>query len=291
MNLSTTMCFLSAASILWGSSPALLKIIVPSLGPSWTAESRLILAAVLATLFLALQGKRLALRQYWYIYAVGGLLNVGLPYWLNSYAVQSISASTLASFNALSPLFASALAQSRDGKFSVRVTCGLLLGTAGVYLITTSIGSVGAGNWLGVTAALFAAASIALGAVYTGKFVGEVGLEQAVSGNLVMASLLMVPSLMVSKIPDALPLDVAAALVALASLSTVVPFLLYFQLIAKRGPQVAVLVNYLIPIFGVLWSSLLLRENFETQQGLGLGTILLGVLMLVAPQKPPSAVQ
>lgn len=291
MNLSTTLCFLLAASMLWGSSPALLKIVVPALGPSWTVEARLLLAAVLATLLLALRGKRLALRRNWRIYAVGGLLNVGLPYWLSSYAVLSMSAATLASFNALSPLIASALSQSRDGRFSVRVVGGLLLGTAGVGLITTSIGSVVPGDWYGVAAALFAAGSIALGAVYTGKFVGEVGLDQAVSGNLVMACLLMAPSLLVGEIPDALTVDGTAALVVLASLSTVVPYLLYFQLIARRGAQVAVLVNYLIPIFGVLWSALLLRENFVAQQGLGLGTILLGVLLLVAPQKPQSALK
>jgi drug/metabolite transporter (DMT)-like permease len=51
--------------------------------------------------------------------------------------------------------------------------------------------------------------------------------------------------------------------------------LLYFKLIANIGPARALSVTFLIPLFGVLWGYLFLREPLTINMLLG-GSLILG---------------
>lgn len=273
--------------MLWGTAPALLKLVVSDLGPSWTAELRLLIAGALAGTVIAFGGRHLNLAQHWRVYAVGGMLNIGLPYWMNAYAVLSMSASSLACFSALSALMVRSLTAANDRRFTLRTTLGLLLGSVGVALLAGFTATGMSGDWKGICAALTAAGSIAMGAVYTRRHTEAIPMDTAVAGNLIMASVFMLPSLAISDLPVRVSLETALALLLVASISTVVPFFLYFRLIATRGPQVAVLVNYLIPLFGIVWGAIVLGESLRAAQAVGLGAILLGVVLLVTPGRTP----
>jgi drug/metabolite transporter (DMT)-like permease len=51
-------------------------------------------------------------------------------------------------------------------------------------------------------------------------------------------------------------------------------YVMYFRLIASLGPTAAVSVTFLVPVFGVLWGTLLLDEEIT-------GTILLGAAIIL----------
>jgi drug/metabolite transporter (DMT)-like permease len=84
-----------------------------------------------------------------------------------------------------------------------------------------------------------------------------------------------------SPIPSTISVTAVWALLAVSSLATVLPFYLFFYVIEARGAQVAVLVNYLIPLFGVLWGALLLKEQPTLTHACGLAIIFVGVWLLV----------
>lgn len=277
-----TIALLVAASVLWGSAPALLKLIAPELGPSWTAELRLILAASIATIAVLVRGRRLELRRLWKAYAIGGLLNIALPYWLNAYAVQSLSASTLSCFIGLSPLIAACIAAVSNRRMSAVTALGLFLGLFGVATVAgaASLASV-PGKGLAICAALAASTCTAAGAIYLQRHLKDRAVDTVLAGNLILGSVCMLPSLAVVPIPSSISMTAIWALLAVSSVATVLPFYLFFYVIDTRGAQVAVLVNYLIPLFGVLWGALLLKEQLTVTQAVGLSIIFAGVWLLV----------
>ena len=80
-------------------------------------------------------------------------------------------------------------------------------------------------------------------------------------------------------------------MLALALLSTVVAYLIYFRLIAEVGPTRAIAVTLLVPVSGVLLGTIFLGEDANANLLLGLGLILIGVSLvtgMVAGPKPAS---
>src|SRR6185503_7821724 len=57
-------------------------------------------------------------------------------------------------------------------------------------------------------------------------------------------------------------------------------YILYFRLIASLGPARAISVTFLIPVFGVLWGRLFLREPVTPRILLGMAIILTGTASL-----------
>jgi len=70
-----------------------------------------------------------------------------------------------------------------------------------------------------------------------------------------------------------------ANVLALAIASTAIAYLLYFRLIADVGPARALMVTFLIPLFGVLWGTLFLGEAV-TPNMLDGGVLILAGLAL-----------
>ena len=61
--------------------------------------------------------------------------------------------------------------------------------------------------------------------------------------------------------------------------STAIAYLIYFRLIADVGPQRALTVTFLIPLFGVLWGALFLREPLTASMLAG-GALIVGGVWL-----------
>ena len=67
------------------------------------------------------------------------------------------------------------------------------------------------------------------------------------------------------------------AVFGLAVLCTAVAYVLYFSLIRSVGPVKTVSVTFLVPVFGVIWGALFLREAITLNVVLGLTVILISV--------------
>jgi drug/metabolite transporter (DMT)-like permease len=152
---------------------------------------------------------------------------------------------------------------------------GILLGIIGVVVLV---------GWsslpltplvlLSVGASLLAACSYGVGGVYTKiAFQKEPPLALAI-GQQLAAGVILLPFALTS-IPAQLPsLQVTLATLALALLSTSVAYLIYFHLMATVGPTSTLSVTFLVPVFGLLWGALFLKEQLTIGWLVGLGIIL-----------------
>ena len=75
-------------------------------------------------------------------------------------------------------------------------------------------------------------------------------------------------------------------MLALALLSTSIAYLLYFRLIANVGPTKTLSVTFLVPVFGVLWSALFLRETVAPGTLLGLAIIMASIVLSTGLRLP-----
>lgn len=90
--------------------------------------------------------------------------------------------------------------------------------------------------------------------------------------------------------PDMLARLQAAPLLAwgnvalLGLLRTALAYVLYFRLIADEGPQKALTVTFIVPVFAVLWGWVLLDESLTVAHAMGGGLIALSLWLVLRPK-------
>ena len=118
-----------------------------------------------------------------------------------------------------------------------------------------------------------------------------VDMRAAVFISQLGALLVLLPALIVSLVlqPQALSQMQAApppawGNVALLGLfSTALAYVLYFRLIADEGPQKALTVTFIVPVFAVLWGWLLMGEPLSLGHVAGGGLIALSLWLVLHP--------
>ena len=78
-------------------------------------------------------------------------------------------------------------------------------------------------------------------------------------------------------------------MVAFAILCSAIPYLLYYRLIADLGPTRALTVTFLMPVFGMIWGTILLHELITWPMIAGTAIILLGSGMVLKEAQVSSA--
>src|SRR5690349_2283036 len=129
-----------------------------------------------------------------------------------------------------------------------------------VILVGLQPGSTSRDVLVAVAACLVAAICYTLAGVYTKRALSDVPSRAIACASLVFAALALMPLLPFTTIPGPLTGVVVANVLALAIGSTAIAYLIYFKLIADIGPQRALTVTFLVPLFGVLWAALFLGE-------------------------------
>ncbi|TMG98588.1 MAG: DMT family transporter [Betaproteobacteria bacterium] len=271
---------LVALAALWGGSFAFIRVAAPVVGPLWLAESRVALAFVVLIMLALSRGRIPALRERWRDFLVIGIVNSALPFALFCFAGQYIAASTAAILNATSPFFgALAAALWLKDPLPLSKLAGMALGLAGVAGVVLLVGwrpePITAYALAAVFACLAAAMSYGIASVYAKvRMAGVPSFSTALYSQLA-AAIVLAPALPFAPMNVQITSIVAANIFALAVGSTAIAYLLYFRLIANIGPARALSVTFLIPLFGVLWGYLFLREPLSINMLLG-GSLILG---------------
>jgi drug/metabolite transporter (DMT)-like permease len=263
---------LVSLAAIWGASFLFMRIAAPALGPAATADLRMLIAGAALSAYFAYTGFDPQWRRWAGQYFLVGAFNSAAPFLLYSYAALELSAGAMAVINATSPLFAAALSvvMLRE-RLAARRAAGLVLGIAGVALIAKPSG----GNALALGAALGAAFSYALSAVYLRRSGRAIPARGMAVGTQLAGAVLLSPLMLAFPPTGATTPLVWANVLALGLLSSALAYLLYFRLIADLGATQALSVTYLIPIFGVLWGALFLGEQLSL-------AIFAGALLVIA---------
>lgn len=268
---------------LWGGSFLFMRLAAPVIGPVWLIELRVLLAGLallplLCQMLLAQRSAWSEVRKKLGALFVVGCLNSALPFLLLAFASVSLPAGYTSILNATTPLFGMVVAAIWwQEKLTVPRLFGLMLGFAGVVVLIglqrfAMTPLVVAAMLAGLGAAVF----YAIAAPYAKQQLSGTSPIIIATVSQLSAAVAIMPLLPFTA-PSAIPeLNIVLAIIALALFSTSLAYLLYFRLIQNVGSTKALTVTYLVPVFAMIWGSLVLGEAITIPMILGCGLILIG---------------
>ena len=265
---------------IWGASFIFMRVAAPEFGIYALVELRTVIAAIVLLPFMWLTKEFAVIRRHWLIILLFGAVNTAIPFVLFNYSSLHLEAGVIAILNATAPMFGIAIASLwLQEKASTRALVGLLLGFIGVVIISyPRLGSVEA-TLLPVITALLAAACYGVGANMLKRFMQGIKPLSIAFASQVASAVLLLP-LALLHWPAANPSSLAwLNAIALAVGGTGIAYLLYFYLISHIGPSRAMIVGYLVPLFGLLWGVVFLAE-VPTQEALWGGSLILAGVSL-----------
>ncbi len=281
---------LIALGAIWGSSFLFMKIAVPAFGPAMMMGGRIGIAAGVLTVFAWCFRKSLPRGAQWKPAIITGIFYAAIPLVLWGYAAQSLSVSLLSIINATAPLFAAAISLLwQREKTSAHGLAGLALGFAGVTVLVGGE-EFRAGEMPVLAIAAAFAASILYGAISNYNQTAKIADPYSnVLGALWVATLMMLPLMVMFPLREAPGAAAWASVAALGVLCTALAYVVYFRLIEQIGAAPTLTVTYLIPLFGVLWGVLFLDERIGLHHVSGAAMILVGIALVAKSRRAPAA--
>ncbi|MGU3628267.1 DMT family transporter [Comamonas sp. C24C] len=288
---------LMTLAALWGGSFLFMRVAVPHLGAVPTAVGRGLFSALGLGAALFAMGYRPRIGRYLWPLLGLGVINSGIPFLMYALAAQVLPSGYSAIFNATTPLVATVVGAL---VFAEAITparvAAVLLGIGGVAVLAQAGPLDLSAAVLGGMAACFVATvCYAFSSYLTLRLAGanaSVDTRAAVFISQLGALMVLTPALLIDMAlePGMLARLQAAPLLAwgnvalLGLLSTALAYVLYFRLIADEGPQKALTVTFIVPVFAVLWGWALLDESLTVAHAMGGGLIALSLWLVLRPK-------
>jgi drug/metabolite transporter (DMT)-like permease len=204
---------------------------------------------------------------------------MAVPFLLISWGETHIDSGVAAVANSSVPIFVALLAlrfAASERSSGLRVV-GLLVGLAGVGVVT---GVHPNGGWwaiVGALAVVLASLCYAISSLYIQRSLVVGGLELA-TASVLCGAVAMLPFAL-TDLPDSVGWKPLASVVVLGVVGTGLAQLLVNRLIGEHGPAKSMLVNYLLPGFALLYGATILGEPLTVAKVGGLALILVGVTL------------
>jgi drug/metabolite transporter (DMT)-like permease len=276
---------LALLAAMWGPSFLFIKVAVADIPPLTLVLGRVGIAAAL--LYLLLLWRRESLPRRWITWkhiAVMALIHNTIPFVLFSWGEQYIDSALAAILNGTTPIFTILLAHyfTVDDHLTPTKVGGTLLGLVGLaFLIGPALlDGVQVTTW-GLLALTAASIFYAVAIIYSRNHLRGLPPLVAPTGQLLLATLYILPVALLVDRPFSLPqpsLAAAASLLALAVLGTAVAFVVYYRLVETADPSTVSMVTYIIPVIGVVLGVLILNERLLWSTYAGFAFILVGVM-------------
>ena len=279
---------LLSLSVLWGGSFFFVGVIVEALPPLSIVVLRVGMAAAVLHLLLLFQGEPICGgRQVWGAFIVMGLLNNVVPFSLIVWGQTHIASGLASILNATTPIFTVLVAHvlTQDERLSPARIIGVLTGFCGVAVMMGPKLFNGLDTTLWAQGAILGAAlSYAFAGVYGRRFkaMGVKPLHTA-TGQVTASALMLLPLALWVDRPWTLEmpgLDIWAALIGLAVLSTALAYVLYFRILATAGATNVLLVTLLVPVSAILLGVVVLGETLELTSLIGMALIAIGLAVI-----------
>ncbi len=275
-------------SLLWGGSFFFIGVAVKELPPLTIVMARVSLAAVLLWLTAPLTGLSPArIRANAPALAVLGFANNALPFTLIVWGQTHLASGLASILNATTPVITVIAAHflTANERLNAHKLAGALCGFLGVaWMIGPDLARGLADNVAAELAALGAALSYALASIFARRFRG-LGLApiDVAGGQVAASSLMLVPLAFAVDRPwelSAPSLAATGAVIAIASLSTALAYIVYFRILAGAGATNVVLVTLLAPATSILLGAGILGERLAARHFAGLALIAVGLAFI-----------
>lgn len=278
----TDYALLLGLSVLFGTSFTLTSIGVRDIPPLTLAAGRLFLAFLLLYPLMRLNRQRMpAPGGVWWIILASALFGNALPFGLISWGQESVQAGLTAVFMAVMPLVTLLLAHwlTDDEKLDRWKLIGVLLGMLGVVVLIgrSALDALG-DDLIRQSAILLGAICYAINAIITRQLTG-LPRWSVMSALMLMGSVLLLPVSLLVDMPWQLrpAASSMAALVTLAIGPTAIATVLILIIISRQGASFLSQINFLVPVFGMLFGVTLLNEQLPTNAYVALVIILAGI--------------
>lgn len=271
---------------LWGPSFVFIKVAVETIPPLTMVLGRVAIAAVLLYVILRWQHGRLPRSlDTWKHLSFVALVHNAIPFFLFAWGEQYVDSALASILNGTIPLFTIVLAHflTQDDRLTGAKVWGVLIGFGGMVILVLPAFQAGvAATMWGVLALVLASFLYGVAIVYARNHLRGLPPLVAPTGQMIMASLFLLPLVVVIEKPwtaVAPSMPSLLATIALGVFGTALAFVVYYRLLERAGASYVSMVAYLIPIFGVALGVLLLDEPLTRQMVIGCSLILLGVMI------------
>jgi drug/metabolite transporter (DMT)-like permease len=255
-------------AFIWGWSFLFIKVSVEGMSPPTVACARVGLGAAVLLIVQRARGRTLPTdRTMWRHFTIAAVFGNVVPFTLLAWGEERITSALTAVLNASTPLFtAIAAAVYLRDRLKPGQIVGLLLGFVGVSVAAGFGGhDLGNSSVLGSLAAVVAGASYGVAFAYMRRHLIGVEPTVAAAGQLVMATVLLLPFAIGTSATTGVHLTVrrVLAIAALGVFGTGVAYILNYRVIADLGATKASMVTYVIPVVAVAVGVVVLGEQFE----------------------------
>jgi drug/metabolite transporter (DMT)-like permease len=274
---------------IWGASFLFMRMGAPEFGPVALIALRVGIAALVLLPVLRSAAARQHLRNKAWPLLVVGIVNSALPFCLFAYSTLYVNAGFDSILNATTPLWAALVAllwlKTPMAKLQV---LGMLIGLAGVVILVWD--KIGAGLpsvWLAIGAALAATLLYGFAVNYSKQRLAGVPPFVVAFGSQSFATVVLLPFALFYWPSGPISTSAWYAVLGLGVVCTGFAYILYFRLIENVGSAYAASVTFLIPIFGVIWGAVFLREEVSPTMMMGCLVVLLGTALATGKVKLP----
>ena len=278
-----------ALGAIWGASFMSVHVALQDMGPFQVVSGRVVLAASVLVALTYLLGQRLPSlvtpqgRRLW-LYALGtGMLSNALPFALISWSQLHITSGFAGVSMALVPLFTLVLAHFMlpGERLTPMRTLGFALGLTGVLALigTDSLRPEGGSmEFIARAVCILSTLSYALGSIITRRC-PQVDAVAFAASSLTCAALIIVPVMLVT---DGLPTQIPQvtsllAILYLGLLPTGAAMVVVVYVVRSAGPTFLTQTNYHVPVWSVIFGTMILAEPLPAQFIVALGLILSGL--------------
>jgi drug/metabolite transporter (DMT)-like permease len=269
--------------LLWGTSFMFTAVSLESFSPVAIVSLRVLIAAIILTLFMYAKGWRLPVDPLaWAVFLLLGIMGNLLPFFLISTGQKDISSGITGLLMAFMPLATMILAHyfvlgESLNRFKV---FGFVLGITGVVIVLWP-SLVGAhSNLLSGLLILLATFSYAINAILVRRLPSYNPVVTA-AGVMIISSIVIVPLWLWQDLPwqQNYSLKATLSMLWLGVGPTAFGTILLFAVIATAGPTFLSYINYMIPIVAYFTGVLLLGEAIEWQSLAAMLLIILGIAL------------
>ncbi len=251
---------------IWGSSFFNIKIAAQSFEPYTLALIRVFFSALFLLVFSFFYKIRInAFSNDWKIYALVGLCNIAIPFSLIAVGINKVESYLASILMSTTPLTGSILAHifTKNEKITFFKSIGIILGFTGVLLLFFDKLILNESNYFFALIILVGSTFYSIAGIIILKKLKDDSNLNVTTSTMIWALIFLFPLSFIFEDPiNSTPTLVSMlSLVYLGSVATGFAWWLRFKILIKNGLVFQTQVAYLIPIFGILFGVLVLKEQ------------------------------
>ncbi len=286
---------LTLLSLIWASAFFNIKIATYSYGPVMIAFLRIFFGAIpVVSLCLIKKIKIEAFSKDWYWFALIGVINLVIPFFLIAYGVQKVQSNLAAILMASTPLSATVLAHffTKNEKINFIKIVGVLIGFSGIVFLFYDKFLINEENFTSAIFILIGSTFYVIGGLLTLRISNKKN-ENVTSSILIWATIFILPISLITYYfnpSDAFTfiddlhfshrLDSTLSLIYLGTVPTGIAWLLRFRILKNNGLVFQAQVAYLIPIFGIILGYIFLNELITPKVIIALIAVIIGIYLV-----------